>query len=611
MRSRYVEWEAGCSDDESGEGGEDEDYGYTELSDGSDEADVEHGLPPFGSPSEELCRGEVGAKRVGNAAGEGEQSGRGRTGNDAGLDGAGSGIRDEKAPEPVGAVAASSNGSDVAVGHAAVGPARRGGRLRGHAPRVRSVHPRSKSPVPRPAASAAANSHGDAGERHEAAGRPVVGEHRGPLDYELWGRADHADHKHSVQSQIRGPAQFGGAVVAGHELDAEGAADPLDGAEGGAPFDLRMGGVRPGQLNGDEPVEPHPWAAGDAIDRKGSRVRSVVFTAHFADGIQRGVAELAAGALDVHLRRVPFVERWAYQLERCPRTHRLHLQGFISAGNGVSWKRWREGCIDQFPEQCGCKTPWAARAAAPDHAWEYATKLETRVSGPWVHGNPPRPGKRSDLEHFYEDVKGPFAEGKKSLAELQDTHFKVEARHIKYWDRLIGRYSKPRSNKTRVIWISGPAATGKSHRAMRIGLEHCNGNHAEIYTVATPDQKHSQIWWDGLNATALTRVVVFDEYAPGTLNPQLFNRLADKLPMKVACKGAMLEFAPELMFICSNFKPEYAFPGVMDNISTACLSRIDEIWESAYGPAHNDPIQMGRDACGTNAVFTRIKPPMP
>lgn len=65
---------------------------------------------------------------------------------------------------------------------------------------------------------------------------------------------------------------------------------------------------------------------------------------------------------------------WAFQLERCPETERLHLQG----------------C-------CTCKKPmrWTAFGLPREIHWEpvrnilkslkYCTKEETRVSGPWVY----------------------------------------------------------------------------------------------------------------------------------------------------------------------------------------------------------------------------------
>jgi len=358
----------------------------------------------------------------------------------------------------------------------------------------------------------------------------------------------------------------------------------------------------------------HPYADGDE-PLNTARIRSLVFTIHFRDGVDVDDAQLIAAGVAANLRKLSVVERFAFQLEKCPDTGRLHLQGFIMSCSGLGWeakdKRKKAGWNNIFARirerYADClKAPWKRPCVNPRAAWAYCTKDETRVpeTEPYTQGDMPEPGKRNDLHQFHDEVKKDYKEGKVELQALQDKYVTVEARHTQYFDRVVARNTQPRTKKTKVVFISGPAGTGKSHRAREWAMRDYK---EEPFVVTLPDKKHSQIWWDGINENGRSKAIMIDEFAPDVMSPQMWNQLCDKGRMKVPVKGRMEEFNPEVLYICSNYAIDSCFPDSA-GIMTTITSRIDEAWQTAYHPQWTDPEGQGREEVGKHSTCTRVKP---
>jgi len=71
------------------------------------------------------------------------------------------------------------------------------------------------------------------------------------------------------------------------------------------------------------------------------------------------------------------------QKEKCPDTDKEHYQGFATFKTPSR--------LAKVKEVLGCDSAHIEKAkGTPLQAWEYCTKEETRIDGPWTYGTPPQ-----------------------------------------------------------------------------------------------------------------------------------------------------------------------------------------------------------------------------
>jgi len=88
-----------------------------------------------------------------------------------------------------------------------------------------------------------------------------------------------------------------------------------------------------------------------------------------------------------------------FQRERCPKTSRLHFQGYVQLKRKVRMS----GVIALLPE--GSHPHVELAKGKPSSNRDYCTKAETRVEGPWEFGDlPGGQGTRTDLEKIAKKV---------------------------------------------------------------------------------------------------------------------------------------------------------------------------------------------------------------
>ena len=129
-------------------------------------------------------------------------------------------------------------------------------------------------------------------------------------------------------------------------------------------------------------------------------------------------------------------------------------------------------------------------------------KEETRIAGPWEHGEPPtNQGKRNDLAEIYADVKA-----QKRLADMVDadpTITKYE-RHIKMMKMVTGgRQSNRINQQVKVYVFYGGTGLGKTYSAIFLMDDPNN-----VFKMDPPG-KNQQLWFDCYDGE---RVMVFDEF---------------------------------------------------------------------------------------------------
>ena len=73
-----------------------------------------------------------------------------------------------------------------------------------------------------------------------------------------------------------------------------------------------------------------------------------------------------------------WAKKWAFQLEKCPRTDRLHLQGRLSL-----IKKLR---LQELISRCTFKANWSPTSAETHEGqnFSYVMKADSRLEGPWI-----------------------------------------------------------------------------------------------------------------------------------------------------------------------------------------------------------------------------------
>lgn len=95
-----------------------------------------------------------------------------------------------------------------------------------------------------------------------------------------------------------------------------------------------------------------------------------------------------------------FIKYAVWQLEKCPDTERLHLQGYAEFSKVYTLT----GAKKLFHENYQRTVHLEKRKATQAKAIAYCKKEETRVEGPWEHGQPAIRGQRNDIHAVMEMV---------------------------------------------------------------------------------------------------------------------------------------------------------------------------------------------------------------
>lgn len=220
-----------------------------------------------------------------------------------------------------------------------------------------------------------------------------------------------------------------------------------------------------------------------------------------------------------------------WQVEQCPETGRLHVQGYVEFKRPTRLAACKRaiGDAQAHVEQRG-GTPAEARA--------YCSKEETRIAGPWEFGVFSGQGSRSDLVELHESLRTG-----KSLRAISNDHFEAFLRYnrgIQLYRLLnIGQ----RDWEMRCDIFYGPPGTGKSAAAHAIDPE----------AFRLPPQQTSSGcgWWDGYDGQ---ETVIIDEFY-GQLRWGFLLQLLDRYPLRVEYKGGSVPFVGRRVIFTSNKPP--------------------------------------------------------
>lgn len=176
----------------------------------------------------------------------------------------------------------------------------------------------------------------------------------------------------------------------------------------------------------------------------------------------------------------------------------------------------------------------------------YCQKEEGRIGGPYVFGDPPQQGKRTDLILVKQAVdKGA------SVPQLWEDHFSNMIRYhrgVTLYTQVKRNYTK-RTWKTKVLLFVGPAGMQKSTLANVLAPYFGSS----VYSV--PESKASGIYFDGYIGQD---VVILDEMDGKRMQPTMFNLIADQFSASVPqCGNPDVNWAPRVLIVISNYLPKY------------------------------------------------------
>ena len=123
------------------------------------------------------------------------------------------------------------------------------------------------------------------------------------------------------------------------------------------------------------------------------------FTIHLA----HNAWQLDVGSLIKELKQ--WAKKWAFQIEKCPTTDRLHIQGRMSLIKKLRRDELLAQCTFRADFRITCKT------VHKGCNFNYVMKADTRVEGPWTDTEYEEPPVLTrQLVAFQEKVKYPWQE---------------------------------------------------------------------------------------------------------------------------------------------------------------------------------------------------------
>jgi len=256
-----------------------------------------------------------------------------------------------------------------------------------------------------------------------------------------------------------------------------------------------------------------------------------------------------------------------------PNNDGYHLQGFFKCDKQRDWY-W-------VKKQLHPGISYNVMGADVAKNWDYCSKGDTHIAGPWEFG--PRPkgsdsnkgekkeqGKRTDLKELQETLHT------LGYVEASRLHFKpwvAYNRGIKSYCQLHGiptTKSKPRSRKTYTILVYGDANCGKSS----VLLNHFANQYYEVSSTTS-----NTVWCENVISDGIAYIEDMDG---GTMAMAYFKRLVNNLPINIYPRsGDPDQFNPSMMFISAQDHPRQWWPNryaANEQHLVAVLKRFDTIW---------------------------------
>jgi len=231
-----------------------------------------------------------------------------------------------------------------------------------------------------------------------------------------------------------------------------------------------------------------------------------------------------------------------WQLEKCPKTGKLHFQGYVEFTRGVTMKQ-----CQTYIGKPKCHVEKAGGSKSDNE--HYCGKLETRIEGPWRHGElGGNQGERNDLKKVAQDIKERGLQH--AIDEAPTTFIRYHRGMEKLADHYVGK--SPSLRDIKVIVLYGPSGTGKTWEAMQYD--------PELYSI--PDPVGGKLWFDNYRGQ---KTILLDDFrSDWQIGYSFMLKLLDKYPIQLPVKGGHVWAHFTTVFITTNEETNEWFPGRQD-----------------------------------------------
>jgi len=242
------------------------------------------------------------------------------------------------------------------------------------------------------------------------------------------------------------------------------------------------------------------------------KARTIVFTSYAQEAISDPFG---------YVRDVGKECGWCLgQLEKCPTTGKIHLQGMANSKSDRGWGFLKSDHIEK------CK--------APLDSLKYCQKEETRVSGPYEQGVRPT-----------WNIKGQKTSNKEILSRPLTELVDEEKIHIRDYERIrkcVNLYHLDKKANDREpeenLWITGAPGVGKSYWVRQ--------NYGDSLYIKAQNK-----WWDGYNGEENVLIDDFDQ--GGKCLSHYMKLWGDRYNLNGEIKGGTVKLGYKRLIITSNY----------------------------------------------------------
>jgi len=264
-------------------------------------------------------------------------------------------------------------------------------------------------------------------------------------------------------------------------------------------------------------------------DKEKFRCRTIVFTCYDKNALDDPEA---------WLRTLQKSCAWTLgQLEKCPKTGRVHIQGMANSKQPLAW------------QQLKGQSTWKRQCIAPEASIKYCSKSKSQLDGPWEFGERPKFGQQAKSETAklknQAKVQAIVNGNVEQLVASGDISWKDYLNAKKFKQAYMANV-KAQEQKDQPIdhgmpheWIWGPTGTGKTTYARTTYPDHY--------------LKDKNKWWDDYIGQETVIIEDLGKKDAEWIGDRL-KIWADKWPFKAEFKnGTMDSIRPKRIIVTSNY----------------------------------------------------------